>query len=104
VRRLGIAPLRHRDTVLLRDQRQRLKERQPLVLHHEAENVAALAATEALKNLQPRMHRERWTLLRVKRAQPNPAIRSAFLQAHVVADNANDVDLTLNLLCEIHRP
>ena len=64
-RRLG----RQLDAGLLRQAGERLAEVHAVTLHQEGEDVAALAASEAMPALAIRRHDERGCLLRVERAQ-----------------------------------
>ena len=67
--------------------------------HHEFEDVAAHAASEAVVNLPHRMHGERRSLFLMERAQPGE-ILPGLLQADVFPDHADDVRLLLHLLRE----
>ncbi len=69
---------------------QRLGEVGRLALHHELEDVAALAATEAVERLTFRIHDERRGLLLVERTEPFE-VPSGFLERYGFADQLDDV-------------
>src|SRR5262249_22760731 len=61
---------RQRNAALLRHDAHGLGKLAAFHFHHEAEDVAAFAASEAVVDLPHRMHVERRALLGMKRAQP----------------------------------
>src|SRR5215210_2668189 len=88
-------PLVQLDAGLARQVLQCLDERDPVALHHEAEDVAAQAAAEAVPAVAGRGHHERRRLLAVERAEP--LVRGAgLLQADRLADYVDDVQPTLH--------
>ena len=70
-----------------------------LHLHHKTENVAALAAPEAVIDLASGMNVERRSLLRMKRAEP-AEILPGLLELDVFAHHADDVRLLLDAIRE----
>ena len=75
---------------------------QAVALHHEAEDVAALAAAEALPRFAAGRHRERRRLLAVERAQA--LVRGpGLLQLDRLADDVDDAELALDFGCDADR-
>ena len=68
---------------------------------HEAEDVAGDAAAEAVKKLARGMDGERRGLLAVEWAQAGEILRARLLQLDVVADDADDIRLLLDRVCEV---
>ena len=66
-----------------------------VVLHHEGEDIAGLAAAETVEELPPRMHRERWRFLTMKRTQAKES-GTAFFQIDTLTDNLDDIRLVLD--------
>src|SRR5258708_18520249 len=100
--RIGIlGALRHGDAVALRYGLEGLEEGDAFQLHHELEDVAARAAPEAFIKLVNGIHSERRRLLGMERAQADVAGAGLF-DAHVFADEADDVHRRLDLFGEIH--
>ena len=101
--RIRIFALRHGHAVAFGHQLQRFEKTDALDFHDELKQVATDVAAEAFVKLMAGMHRERWCLFGVERAQPGVARRAArFLQAHVFFDDFYDVDGCFDLLGEIH--
>ena len=69
----------------------RLREREILDLHDEADDAAALAAAEAVVDLLVRRDGKRRRLFAVKRAEPEEVRPAFFRQAHVAAHDVDDV-------------
>ncbi len=90
-----LARPRNRNAALLGHRADRFRKLALLHLHHEFENVAAYVAAEAVVHLLHRVHAERRRLLLVKRAQSRE-ILPGLLQAHVFADDADNVRLLLH--------
>ncbi len=88
---------RNSDPAFLRDNFHGLGKLALLHVHHEVVNVAALAAPEAIENLFDRRNGERRCLFLVKRAQ-SAEVFACFLQAHIFANNANDVGLLFHFI------
>ncbi len=95
----ALSGLRDCDAAFLRDDPNRFRERALFHFHDEFEDVAADTAAEAVVNLFGGMHSERRRLFRVERAQARE-ILAALFQAHVFADNADDVRLLLYAIRE----
>ena len=68
-------------------------------LHHELEDVAALAAAEAMVELLGGVNGEGRRFLLMERAKA-AEILAAFFQANVFADDADDVRLLLDAIRE----
>ena len=99
---LAGGPLVELDAGLGREHLERLGERQPVALHHEAEDVAALAAAEALPGVADGRHGERGRLLAVERAQA--LVRGpGLLQLDRLADDVDDAELALDFGCDADR-
>ena len=77
---------------------ERLRERQAVALHHEAEDVATEPAPEALPALAHGGNDERGSLLAVEGAQPLER-RPRLLQRHRLADDVDDRELALDFGC-----
>ena len=71
--------------------RHRLREREILDLHDEADDAAALAAAEAVVDLLIGRDGKRRRLFAVKRAEPEEVRPALFRQAHVAAHDIDDV-------------
>src|SRR5260370_20436410 len=95
-RRTGLR-LRNRDAALFRHQTQRTRKFAALHFHPKIENIPALAAAETVENLLDGGNRERRRFFLMERAKP-AEILSRFLEAHVFADNPNNVGLLLDPL------
>ncbi len=87
---LAELPLLDLDSVAFGHDLQRLGKGHALVLHHEVDGVAALAATEALVDSFRGRDDERGGLLVVERAARH-VVDTLFLECHVVADDFDDV-------------
>ena len=91
--------LGNRDAGTLRQLAHGVHERQPLVLHQEADRVAMRAAAEAVIRLPARADREARRLLAVERAQALVHGARA-LELDMAADDLHDVDAGQQLLDE----
>ena len=89
--------LGHFDAVFLRDVLQRLGVGHVLVLHHERDGVAALAAAETLEQSFRWRHDERGGLLVVERAA-GLIVDPLFLQRDEVADHLDDVGCRIDVV------
>ena len=76
----------------LRQPRQRLTEVEAVALHQEREDVAALAAAEAMPRLAVRADDEGWRLLRVERAEALER-GAGPLEGHGLTDQVGDRNL-----------
>ncbi len=90
------------DAGLRREDLERLGERQAVALHHEAEDVAALAAAEALPGIPGRRDRERRCLLAVEGAQTLVG-GAGLLQRDRLTDDVDDAELVLDFGCDADR-
>ena len=90
--RRTLAGCGHRNSAFFGHDPDRLRKRAFLHFHHKFKNITAHSAAEAMINLLHGMNRERRRLLGMKRAQAAEILPS-LLQAHVFADNADDVRL-----------
>src|SRR5207249_7481211 len=81
---------------------QGLGKADPVALHHEIEDVASLAAPEALPRLAAGGDHERGRLLRVERAQPLVGL-ACLLEGNLFADQLDDVELRLDLGSDADR-
>src|SRR5262245_55212565 len=90
---------RKRDATFFSDDAHRFRKRALLHFHDEFEDVATLPAAKAVVNLLGRMNVERRGLLGVKRAKATKVL-PRFLELNVIADNADDVRLLLDLFRE----
>ena len=98
-----LGALGHRNAVVLGNLFQGFEKRDPFDLFEKPEYVAALAASETLVKLARLVHRERRRFFLVKRTQPDvPSGGAHALQADVLADGLDDVDLALYLILKIH--
>ena len=97
----GDGLLRAAHAMLIGQLLERLPEGEPLVRHHEIENIALGVAAITFVKLMVGVDGERGHLLVMKRAQAGVAIAEA-PQPDVVGDDAYDVDLGFELLGEIH--
>ena len=93
------APLGHRDAEAPRQRLDRLGEARALAQHHELEDVAALAAAEAVEDGRLLAHVERRALLLVERAQALPR-GAGLLERHVLGDHLHDVRHAAHVLDE----
>ncbi len=93
---LALGPLVDLDAGLAGQLAERLREGQAVALHHEAEDVAAQPAAEAMPALASRRHDERGCLLPVERTQTLVG-RARLLQADRLADHVDDRQLALDL-------
>jgi hypothetical protein len=110
--RLAVAPL-GRPRVLrlgleldprpLGERLERGLEVEPLGLHHELEDVAALAAAEAVVELLDRVDAERRRPLVVERAQPRVAPLAGLAQLGARADELDEVDRVAHALLRVGR-
>jgi hypothetical protein len=80
---------------------QRRLEVQPLGLHHELEDVAALAAAEAVVELLDRVDAERRRPLVVERAQPGVAPLAGLAQLRPRVHQLDEVDRVAHALLRI---
>ena len=87
-RRAGIT---HFDPHVVGEDLHRFHERDILTILDEREDIAALAAAEALEGAVIRPNGERGRLFAVKRAQANPPLAAA-LQPYMVRDDIENVD------------
>ena len=67
----------------------------------EAEDVAGDAASEAVVELARGVDRERRRFFAVEGTEAGVVLRSGFLELDVVADDADDIGLLLDGVCEI---
>ena len=88
-------PLRQRNPHLRRDRPHRLRKRDRLHLHHEAEHVPMLMAPKAVITRRPRIQIKRPRLLLMKRTKRRP-VRPRLPQLHILAHNPDDVGLLLH--------
>jgi len=95
--------LRQRDPDLLRDRPHRLGEGDVLDLLNKLENVSLFAAAKTVVILLGRVHRERRCLLFMEWAETGVILSAGLLQRDIVAYNADDVRLQLQVLREIGR-
>ena len=86
----------------LRKHLEDLGKAEALHLHHEVEDIASLTAAETLVDLKPLVDIERGGFFVVERTQAGVVVGAAFLQAHRLADDTDDVDRRLDVLCEVH--
>jgi len=93
--------LRQRDSALGGDDADCLREADVLHLHDEGEDVAFLVAAEAVEVVVRCVDREGAGLFFVKGAEAGVVLRAGFAQLDVVADDADDVGLLLDGLCEV---
>ena len=73
-----------------------------LIFHEKGQDIPALAAAKAVKNLFARVHRKRRRLLIMKRTQPHKA-GTAFFQMHMGADHIDDIIRRNHLLHNFFR-
>ena len=92
---LTARPLVDLDTGPGRQSLERLREGQTLAAHDEAEDVAALAAAEAVPAVAGRGHDEAGGLLAVERAEPLVG-GAGFAQLHLLTDDLQDRQLALD--------
>ena len=95
-------PLVDLDPGLAGEDLERLREGQPVALHHEAEDVAALAAAEALPGVAGRGDGERRGLLAVEWAEALER-RPGLLQLDGLADDVDHAQLALHLGSDTDR-
>ena len=93
---LARGPLVDLDAGFRRENLESLREGQPVALHDEAEDVAALAAPEALPGIAGRGNRERRSLLAVEGAE-TLVRRASLLQLDRLANDVDDAELVLDL-------
>ena len=99
---LALGALVDLDAGLAGQRAQRFRERHPVALHDEAEDVAALAAAEAVPRLANGGDHERRRLLAVEGAQP--LVRGArLLEGDALADDVDDRQLALDLGSDADR-
>ena len=84
------------DARALRERAQRFGKRQVLVQLRELNDVAKRTASEAFEKTFVGMHVKRRRLLVMKRAESDQVV-AAFTQLNVRADEARDIDASLNL-------
>jgi hypothetical protein len=96
-----VGRLRDGDAQLLRDQADGFREGYVFDFLDEAEDVAGEAASEAVIELARGVDGERCSFFAVEGAESGVVLRAGFLQLNVVADDANDVRLLLDRVCEI---
>jgi hypothetical protein len=90
------------DARLGREDLERLGKAQAVALHHEAEDVTALAAPEALPGVTSGRDGERGGLLAMKRAEA--LVRGpGLLELNGLADDVDDTELALDLGCDADR-
>jgi hypothetical protein len=99
---LALRPLVDLDTGTLGERPERLGERHAVVLHHEAEDVASEATTEAVPAVTSRGDDERRCLLAVERTEPLVGA-ARLLQADRLADDLDDRQLVLHFGCDTDR-
>src|SRR5690606_38497985 len=90
-------PARDLHANAVRDLAHRVGEREPLVLHEETENVARLAAAEALEEALRWDHVERRRLLVMERAERTEVLARA-LEGQQLADHLDDVRAFAHLI------
>ncbi len=96
-------PLRHSYAVAFGEQPESFGKGEALDLLHKLENVARCVAAETLVILMPAVDAKRGCFFGVKRAQSDPALSGPLpFQAHVLADDLDDVQLVFKLLSKIH--
>ena len=98
VRVLTLGPLIDLDAGLRGQLAERLRERQAVALHDEAEDVATEPAPEALPALAHGSDHERGCLLTVERAQPLEGC-PRLLQRDRLANHVDDRQLALDFGC-----
>ncbi len=91
--------LRDGDAAFFGDDANRFWKRTLFHFHNELEDVATDAAAKAMVNLFGRVDGKRRRFFRVEWAKAGE-ILAALLQAHVFADDADDVRLLLNAIRE----
>jgi hypothetical protein len=99
---LAAGPLIQLDAGACREAPQSLGEVDRVALHHEREQVAALATPEALPALAGGCDRETRRLLPVERAQTLEG-GPGLAQADALADDLDEVQLALDLGCDADR-
>ncbi len=99
--RSRVRSLRQRDAHLLGDHPHGFREGDVFDFLHEAENVARHAAAKTVKKLPRGVHRKRRRFLPVERTQTGKVLRPRLLQLDVVADDADDIRLLFDRVCEI---
>ena len=97
-----LAASRHLPALLLGQDRQRFEEGQSLYFHQEGEDIPALAAAEALVDLQSAMYGKRRGLLGMERAEADEAVPPLPSEAHILADDGCDIGRCLDFLREVH--
>ena len=95
--------LGQRDVALLSDDADGFRESYILNLADEGENVAGNAAAEAVVELADGVDGERGRLFFMERAEAGVVLRASFFEAHVFADDLDDVSLLLHGLGEIRH-
>src|SRR5262249_4764793 len=89
--------LGHRQPEALRDGADGLRERERLRLHHEAEDVAVLAAAETVVEAALLAHRERRRLLGVERTEADDRA-AALAERHDVPDDLGEAGALADVL------
>jgi hypothetical protein len=95
-------PLVELDAGLRREDLESFRERKAVALHDEAEDVAALAAAEALPRVAAGCHGERRRLLAVERAEALVG-GTGLLELDRLADDLDDTELALDFGCNADR-
>ena len=83
--------LRYLETNSLRQAFDRLTKIEPLVIHHEADGIAASAATKAVVELALWVHREGGGFLVVERAA-GAVVFACFFKLYAAIDDFNDIE------------
>src|SRR5262249_9433719 len=78
------------DAGRLGERADRFGERQPILAHEKAEDVAADSTSEAVENALLGIHHERGRLLAVERTEPLP-VRTGLAEVHEASDEVHDV-------------
>src|SRR6185369_393965 len=86
----------------LSDDSHRLRKAAPFDPHHKIEDAAASAAPETLEQTLAGVNVERWCLFRVEWTT-SQVVGAAFLEAHIVRDNADYVPLILYIVSKAAR-
>jgi hypothetical protein len=98
----AFARSRNRDATFFGDSAHGFGERGFFQLHHELEDVAAFAAAETVVDLLGGVNRERGSFFLMERAKTGEILARLF-EAHVFADDADDVRLLLYTIRETSR-
>ena len=93
--------LGHRHAQLLRDCPDCFRKSDVFDLLNKTKHVTRRLAAKAVIKLPRRMHRKRWRLLFMKRAQAGIILRARLPKTDIAADDADNVGLLLEGLREV---